>query len=150
MSTQARAFFIFLNFILFIFFIALCGSRRMYEYLSNRHVNARALLLGPSHTSGDSKYGGKRRRQATAQAEWQIHATNVCTRTLATYVHSSSARAVPYIWQSLHTRVQIVNMTSSSESSLPMKTIIWCCFAASVDAVMLRSDEKTNKRRRTV
>ena len=33
--------------------------------------------LGLSHTGGDSKYGGKRRRWATAQAERQIHATNV-------------------------------------------------------------------------
>ena len=48
------------------------------------------------HT-GDSRYGGKRQRQTTAKAERQIHATNVCTRTLATHVHSSSARAVPYM-----------------------------------------------------
>ena len=40
---------------------------------------------GPSHTGGDSRYGGKRRRQASAQAERQMHATNVCTCTLAKY-----------------------------------------------------------------
>ena len=35
-------------------------------------------------------------------------------------------------------------------ASPPIKTIIWWCSAAGVDAVMLRGEEKTNKRRRTV
>ena len=51
----------------------------------------------------------KRQRQATAQAERQIHATNVCTRTLATHVHSSSARAVPYTAKPRHARVNRQN-----------------------------------------
>ena len=32
-------------------------------------------------------------------------------------------------------------------ASPPIKTIIWCYFAAGVDAVMLRSEEKANKRK---
>ena len=47
---------------------------------------------GPSHSGGDSRYGGKRRRQASAQAERQMHATNVRTRTLATHAHQFSMR----------------------------------------------------------
>ena len=31
-----------------------------------------------------------------------------------------------------------------------MKTIMWCCFAASVDDAMQESEEKTHKRRKTV
>ena len=31
-------------------------------------------------------------------------------------------------------------------ASPPIKTIIWWCFAAGVDAVMLRSEEKANKK----
>ena len=76
----------------------------------------RSELHGLPHTGGDSRYGGKRRRQARAQAERQIHATNVCARSLATHLHSSSARAVPYMAKPQHART-IVKMASSSESS---------------------------------
>ena len=105
--------------------------------------------LSFSHTGGDSRYGGKRRRQATAQAERQIHAINVCTRTLTTHVHSSSARAVPY-------RAKVSTREDKSSkwfhsASPPNETIVLWCFAAGVDAVMLRSEEeKANKRGRTV
>ena len=58
---------------------------------------------------GDSRYCGKRRLQATAQAERQIHATNVCTRALATHVHSSSARAVSYMAKSRDARTNRQN-----------------------------------------
>ena len=56
-----------------------------------------AMSSGPSHTGGDSRHGGKRRRHATAQAERQIHATNVCPR-----IHGSSALAVPYVAKPRH------------------------------------------------
>ena len=62
------------------------------------------FLKGLSHTDGESRCGGKRRRRATAQAERQIHATNVCTRTPATQVHSNSARTVPYMAKSRDVR----------------------------------------------
>ena len=107
----------------------------------------RSELHGLPHIGGDSRYGGKPRCQATAQAERQIHATNVCTRTLATHVHSSRARC------SIYGKASTREDKSSKwlhPASPPIKTIIWCCFAAGVDAVMLRSEEKANKRRRTV
>ena len=34
-------------------------------------------------------------------------------------------------------------------ASLPIKTVIWCCFAAGADAATLESEEKANKRRGT-
>ena len=50
----------------------------------------------PNATGGDSRYGGKRRRQATAQAERQIHAASVCTRTQATHTQQFSVRSSMY------------------------------------------------------
>ena len=70
---------------------------------------------GPSYTDGDSRYGNKRRHQATAQAEWQIHATNVCTCTLATHTEQFSMHHFIYIWQSLETRGQVIKVASSSK-----------------------------------
>ena len=69
---------------------------------------------------------------------------------LAHKQHANTAlwHALFHIRQSLGMQGQIIKMVSSSESSI--KTIIWCCFAAGVDAVMLRSEEKANKRRRTI
>ena len=69
---------------------------------SHIRIQSFSFSLGLSHTGGDLRYGGKRRRQATAQAERQLHTANVCTRTLATHVHSSSARSVPYMAQPRH------------------------------------------------
>ena len=74
------------------------------------------ILSGLSHTGSNSRYGSKHRRQVTVWAEWQMHTTNICTCTLATHTHSSSACTVPYIWQSLEMQEQIVRMASSSES----------------------------------
>ena len=62
-----------------------------------------------SHTGGDSRYNRKRQCQATAQAERHIHITNVCTRTLATHAHNSSARVVPYMAKPRHVRTNSQN-----------------------------------------
>ena len=61
---------------------------------SPRDVEHFYQASGPSRTGCNVRYGGKRRCRASAQAERQIRATNVCTRKLET--HSSSACAVPY------------------------------------------------------
>ena len=91
------------------------------------------LFFRPLHTVGDSRYGDKRRRQASAQAERQIHATNVCTRTLATHTQQFSKSSK---W--LH------------PASLSLKTIICNCFAVGIYVAMLKSEEKVGKRRGTV
>ena len=69
--------------------------------------------------------------------------------TLATHVYSSSAHAVPYMYGKAST-CEDKSSKSLHPVSPPIKTIIWCCFDAGVDAVMLRSEEKANKRRRMV
>ena len=33
-------------------------------------------------------------------------------------------------------------------ASLPIEAIIWCCFAAGVDAAMLESEEKAHKKKK--
>ena len=81
----------------------------------------------------------------TAQAERQIHAANVCPRMLATHGHSSSARAVPYIYGKVSRR-EDKSSKWLHPASLPIKTIIWYCFAAGVDAAMLKSEEKVQKK----
>ena len=86
----------------------------------------KASCLGPSHTGGDSRHGGKCRRQATVQAERQIHATNVCIRTPSN-THRAVQRVLFHIWQSLETRGQIVKMVSSSESSDGDSNLVFCC-----------------------
>ena len=85
------------------------------------------------------------RRQASAQAEQQMHATDVCTRTLATHTQLFSVRC------SIYGKVSRRDGRSSEwlhPVSLPMKTIIWCCFAADVDVAMLGSEEEAGKRGR--
>ena len=107
----------------------------------------KASCLGPSHTGGDSRHGGKCRRQATVQAERQIHATNVCIRTPSnTHTEQFSVCCSTYGKVSRH---EGKSSKWFHPASLPMETVIWC-FAAGVHVAMLEKAEKAHKRRRTV
>ena len=124
----------------------LISSQRFADHRKECIQNSKRRL-GLSHTGGDSRYGGKRQRQATAQAERQIHATNVCTRTLATRTQQFSA-----CW-SIYGKSSTREDKSSKwlhPANPPIMTILWCCFAAGVDAGLLRSVRKGQQKRRTV
>ena len=96
------------------------------------------LSYGLSHNGVDLTYGGKRRRQATAQAERQMHATDVCKRT---HKLQLSARCSVYGEVS---RREDKSSKWLQPASLPKKTIIWCCFAAGVDTAMYQGQQKKN------
>ena len=106
--------------------------------------------LGPSHTDVDSKYDGKRRRQASAQAEQQIHATNVCTRTLATHTQQFGVRC------SMYDRVSNREGKMSKwlhPASSPRRTSFWwlvvvAVVVAGVDVLMLESGERARKKKK--
>ena len=94
----------------------------------------------------------KIRRQASTPGDSAGRATD--TRYQRLYSNNSNTRT-----QQFSARCSIYGTASTREdkapkwlqtASSPIKTIIWCCFAAGVDAVMLRSKENANKRRRMV
>ena len=75
------------------------------------------------------------------------------TRYQRLYSHTSST-----LTQQFSARCSIYGKALTQEDKLskwlhpaspPSKTIIWCCFAAGVDAVAFRSEQKANKMRRT-
>ena len=64
------------------------------------------------------------------------------------HTHSSSACSVPYYGKVL--RREGKSWKWLHQASLPMRTIIWCYFAAGVHVAMLEGEEKAHKRRRTI
>ena len=96
------------------------------------------------------------RRQAWTPGDSADRAPNTLYQRL--YSHTSHTRTQQFIAQ-FSARCSIYGKTSTCEdkSSIwlhpatpPIKTIIWFCFAAGVDAAVLESGEKANKRRSTV
>ena len=89
------------------------------------------------------------RRQASTPGDSAGRATD--TRYQRLYSHTNNIRT-----QQFSARCSIYGKASTREDKLskwlhpaspPIKTITWWCFAAGVDAVKLRSEEKANKRR---
>ena len=94
----------------------------------------------------------KIRQQSSTPSDSTGRATDTHYQRL--YLHTSNTRT-----QQFSARYSIYGKASTHKDKLsewlqpasPLtKTIIWCCFAAGVDAVMLKSEGKANKRRRTV
>ena len=92
----------------------------------------------------------KIRRQASAPGDSADRATDTRYRRL--YSHTSDT-----LTQQFSARCSIYGKASTREDksskwlhpmSSPIKTIIWCCFAAGVDAVMLRSEEKVRQKKK--
>ena len=82
-------------------------------------------------------------KPSVSTGEPQI-ATDVCTRTLATYTRQLNVRCAILGKLSRH---ESKSSKRLHPASLPMKTTIWCCFAAGVDVAMLESEVKACERR---
>ena len=94
----------------------------------------------------------KIRRQASTPGDRAGRATD--TRCQRLYSHASNTRTHQFSARCSINSKALTRLDKSSKwlhpASPSIKTITGWCFAAGVDAVMLRSVEKANKRRRTV
>ena len=91
------------------------------------------------------------RRQASTPGDRAGRTTDTRYQYQRLYLHTSNIRTQQFSARCSIYGKELTREDKSSKwlhpASPPIKTIIWWCFAAGVDAVMLRSEEKANKRR---